>query len=361
VEHGVQRAAAAAVRKTTTTWRRVWRSIALAAGLLATATAATAEEARSWLVPELLAAAKQEGNTLTIYASMNEEEAFPYWKVFEDATGIKVNFVRMSDSGIMARVAIEHRARQRSWDLAATTPVYRLGNEVLAPFDPPEAKGLMPQARDPDKRWYGVYGNYSTPAYNTNFVKPSELPKSYEEFLERKQWAGKVGIDATDSEWLTGILTHYGDTRGRALVRDLVATLKPVVIDGHLNLARQVGAGEYWVALNNYLPLTLNVKLAGGPTDWWALDPVALVFGLVGMNSQAQHPKTALLAANYMLSREGQTFLTKKGRLPSRPDVPTNPPGVMDVLMQKKIIVTMSSPDEQRKTQQLFNELFKGR
>ena len=131
------------------------------------------------------------------------------------------------------------------------------------------------------------------------------------------------------------------------------------MIDGHLNLARSVGAGEYWVALNNYVPLTINVKLAGGPTDFWALDPVGLAFGSVGINTQAPHPKAALLAANFMLSREGQQFLTKKGRLPTRPDVDTNPPGVMDTLQQKKIIVTISSAEEQRKMQRDFNEIFR--
>jgi iron(III) transport system substrate-binding protein len=316
---------------------------------------------RPWLVPELLSAAKSEGNTLTIYASMNEDEALPYWSVFEAATGIKVNFLRMSDSSIRARVAIEHRAKQRTWDLVATALVYRLGDEILAQFDPPQAKELIPQARDPNRRWYGVTGNYNTPAYNTNLVKPAELPRNYEEFLERKQWAGKVAVDATDSEWLAGIFSHYGEERGKKLVRDMVTVLKPVVIDGHLSIARQVAAGEYWVALNNYVPLTLNVKLAGEPTDFWALDPVVLLFGSIGVNSQAPHPKTALLAANFMLSHEGQTFLTRKGRLPSRPDVATNPPGVMEVLRQKKLIVTTSSADEQRKVQQTFNEVFRPR
>jgi iron(III) transport system substrate-binding protein len=325
------------------------------------ATPVGAQESRSWLVPEMLSAAKSEGSTLTIYASMNEEEALPYWAIFEQATGIKVHFVRMSDSAIRGRVAIEYRARQRTWDLVATTPVYRLGSEILAQFDPPQAKELMPQARDPDRRWYGYSGNYNTPAYNTTKVKAEELPKTYEEFVDRKQWAGKVAIDATDVEWLTGMLAHYGEERGKTLVRDIVTTLKPAVIDGHLNLARQVGAGEYWVALNNYVPLTINTKLAGVPTDFWALDPVALAFGSIGVNTQAPHPKTALLAANYMLSHEGQTFLTRKGRLPSRPDVGTNPPGVMDVLRQKKIIVTMTSADEQRKAQQTFNEIFRPR
>jgi iron(III) transport system substrate-binding protein len=320
-----------------------------------------AQAPRPWLIPELLAAAKSEGNTLTVYASMNEEEALPFWSVFEGATGIKVNFLRMSDSSIRARIAIEHRARQRSWDLVATTPVYRLGDEILSQFDPPQAKELMPEARDPNLRWYGVYSNYFTPAYNTTMVTRAELPKTYGEFLDRKQWAGKIAIDVTDSEWLTGMFMHYGEERGSKLVRDIVAALKPVVVDGHLNLARQVAAGEYWVALNNFVPLTVNVKLAGAPTDFWALDPVTLAFGSIGINTQAPHPRTALLAANFMLSREGQTFLTKKGRLPSRPDVASNPPDVLDTLRQKKIVVPVTSASEQRKMQQTFNEIFRPR
>jgi iron(III) transport system substrate-binding protein len=333
----------------------------VAALALASAAPAAAQTSRPWIVPELLAAAKSEGNTLTIYASMNEEEALPYWAIFEQATGIKVNFVRMSDSNIRARIAIEHRAGQRSWDLVATTPVYRLGNDILAQFDPPHAKDLIAQARDPERRWYGYSGNYNTPAYNTTKVRPEELPKTYDEFLDRKAWIGKIAIDATDTEWLSGLFTHYGEERGSKLVRDIVAALKPVVIDGHLNLARQVGAGEYWVALNNYVPLTINLKLAGVPTDFWALDPVALAFGSIGIYTQAPHPKTALLAANYMLSHEGQTFLTRKGRLPSRSDVVTNPPGVMGVLGQKKIIHSITSANEQRRMQQTFNEIFRPR
>src|SRR5438270_141421 len=94
----------------------------IAAFVLTSAPCADAQAPRPWLVPELHAAAKSEGSTLTIYASMNEEEALPYWAIFEQATGMKVNFVRMSDSNIRARIAIEHRAGQRSWDLVATSP-----------------------------------------------------------------------------------------------------------------------------------------------------------------------------------------------------------------------------------------------
>jgi iron(III) transport system substrate-binding protein len=329
-------------------------------GLGVCAFAAPLHAQPSWIIPDILAAAQAEGE-LTIYASMNEEEALPYWKVFETATGIKVSFVRSSDANIRARIAIEARARQRSWDLVATTPVYNLPDDVLLQFDPPEAKNLIPQARGPNRRWYGVSGNYNAPAFNTNLVKRTELPKAYEEFLDHKEWAGKIAIDATDSEWLTGIFKHYGDDRGRKLAQDIAATLKPIVIDGHLSIARSVGAGEYAVALNNFVPLTVNMKLSGAPTDFWALDPVALAFGAVGISRQAPHPKAALLAANYMLSREGQQFLTGKGRLPTRSDVETNPPGIIEVLRQRKISFTISSAEEQKKMQTTFNEIFRPR
>src|ERR1700733_3454985 len=120
----------------------------------------------SWIVPDLLQAAKSEGS-LTVYGSMNEQEALPLWQTFQDATGVKVAYVRSSDSQITARVAIEERAQQHSWDIALTTTVSQLPSAFLAPIDPPEAKGLMPEARDPNRRWYGVYANYNAPAYNT--------------------------------------------------------------------------------------------------------------------------------------------------------------------------------------------------
>src|SRR5262245_15034803 len=199
----------------------------------------TAASMPSWMMPDIAAAARSEGS-LTVYSSMNEQEGLPLWKMFEGATGVKVNYVRSSDSIILSRVAIENRARQRSWDLVVTTTVNRLPDEVLLQFDPPQAAALIAQARDPNRRWYGVYANYNTPAYNTDLIKASQLPKSYEEFLAHREWAGKIALDDTDDEWLSAMIMHYGVDRGRTLLKDLVSALKPVLVDGHLALARSV-------------------------------------------------------------------------------------------------------------------------
>lgn len=347
----------------------IGRALLLAASLVpvvglasahAQATPPAAAAPRPWVDPALLAAAKAEGS-LVVYSSTNEQEGLPLFKLFTDATGIKVDYVRASDAVLMSRMAIEFRADQRSYDIVQTATVNKMLPQMLAPYEPSEASSISPDARDPNKRWYGVYANYNAPAYNTEKVRAAALPKSYEEFVERREWAGKVAIDGTDNEWLKAMVQYYGEQKGVDLVKAMVAALRPVVTDGHLALARATGAGEYWVSLNNYVNLSMNVKLAGNPIEVWALDPVTLFFGQVGVNAKAPHPNAARLAANFMLSQECQQFLAKFGRLPTRKDVASNPPGMVEMLTQKKVITVLMSPDEERTWQRRFDQLFKGR
>ena len=333
-----------------------------AAGFAFLASGAMAQTAQnpSWLDPSLLEEARKEGS-VTVYSTTNEEEGLPLWQIFEKATGLKVNFVRASDSALLARVLIENRAGQRSWDVMQTANVNKLPPEFLLKFQPSEAKNLFPDAIDKDHRWYGVYSNYNAPAFNTKNIKPDDLPKTYEDFAKRKDLVGRVAIDATDDAWMTGMLIHYGEDKGVKLLREIVAATQPVTINGHLAVARAVGSGEYTLALNNYLNLTVNVKLNDAPTDFFVLDPVVLFFGQVGVSQLAPHPKAALLAANFSISHEAQTFLAKFGRLPTRADVATNPPGVLDALKGKKINTVLLNTEEDRRRIRQFNDIFKPR
>ena len=251
--------------------------------------AATAAETPSWVDPRLIDAARAEG-TMVIYSAVNEEEGLPTWHLFEEATGIKVQYVRGSDTQMVSRVLIESRGDKPSWDLLSSTAVHKLPQQLLAQIEPPEAAEIIPEARDPAHRWYGIDANYDVPSYNTKLVKPSDLPHSYEDFAKKSDWAGHVANNETDAEWLTALMRFYGEEKGRALITDLAGTLKPAMISGHLQLARTVGAGEYWASLNNYVSLTLNVKLAGGPIDFWTIEPIALFFHEVGVNAGRRTP-----------------------------------------------------------------------
>ena len=62
-----------------------------------------------------------------------------------------------------------------------------------------------------------------------------------------------------------------------------------------------------------------------------------------------------------MLSQECEQFLARFGRLPTRKDVASNPPGIVDMLTAKKVITVLMTPDEDRKWQRQFDQLFPGR
>jgi iron(III) transport system substrate-binding protein len=356
----IPQAAVRWVRRQEEPLRKLVVNVTLSGGLLGLALApASAQTPRPWLDQTLLAAAKAEG-TLTVYSSTNEQEGLPLFKIFEEATGIKVQYVRGSDSVLTSRMTIEFRANQKSYDIVHMTTINKLPPQMLTAYEPAEAN-ILPEARDPNKRWYGVYANYNSPAYNTQKVKASDLPKTYEEFAQRKEWAGQVAIDGTDNEWLKAMFEHYGEQKATQVIKDMVATLKPIVTDGHLAMARATGAGEYAISLNNYVNLSNNVKLAGSPIEIFALDPVALFFGQVAINAKAPSPNAAKLAANFMLSQECQQFLARFGRLPTRSDVKDNPPGTVELLRKKKVITTLLTPEDERGWQRRFAELFKGR
>src|SRR3954466_3633776 len=262
----------------------------------------------AWADAKLLEAAKKEGS-LVIYSSINEEEGLPIWRKFEQSTGIKVDYVRGSDAQLIARMMIESRASRGAWDLVLITAAHKLPQQMLAQIDPAEERHLFPAARDPNHRWYGFSANYNVPAYNTNALKPADLPQSYVELAKRSDWAGRVVVNEYDGEWVTALLEHYGDSKGRDLLRALGTTLKPAIVNGHLAVARAVGSGEYLVALTNYVNLTMNVKLAGAPTNYWAMDPVGVFYMQMSASARAPHPNAARLGANFILSQEGQSLL----------------------------------------------------
>lgn len=329
--------------------------------LVALKAPAGAQQNPSWLIPEILAAAKAEGQ-LTVYSSTNEQEGLPLWKLYEDATGIKVNYVRNAEGPMLAKIAIEARTGQQSWDVQNAGSVNQIPSALTLEWEPPLAKDIMPEARDPGKRWYGAYAGYNAPQYNTNLVKQEDLPRTYDDFLKHPEWKGKTVIEGTDREWMEAIFRFYGHNNGRKLLENIVKTLNPIVLDGHFAMARQIAAGEYPIMLTDYAMLTTNLKQQGAPTDFLPLDPVSVWFGMVGINKNAPHPNAAKLAENFLLSKEAQSLSSQMGgRVPTRLDTPSNPPDARARLGAKKLIFVQLSADEAKASQKVFDEIFRGR
>ena len=123
-------------------------------------------------------------------------------------------------------------------------------------------------------------------------------------------------------------------------------------------MARSVGAGEYAIELNQYINLTLNVKFKGQPIDYWVMDPVAVFYGQIGVNAKSARLHAAMLAENFAISKQAQTFLAKFGRIPTRDDVESKPPGIVKQLKSHKVIPTLLTAKEDREWSKTFKEIF---
>ncbi len=332
--------------------------VALVVAALAAAGPAGAQTA-SWIMSDILAAAKAEGS-ITVYSSVNEQEALPIWKEFEDATGIKVNYIRGNDSALTSKVLIEARSGQQSWDALVTTNVTRMPAPLRAKVELPEARALDAKFKDAGAAWHAVYANYNAPAYNTNSVKLDKPPRNLEEFLTHKEWAGHVGIDALEFPWMRGVVEYYGEDKGMRLLKQLFSEFKPSPVDGHLALARATAAGEYWVTPSNYVNLVNNVRSTGGPSDYWGADPVVINLGQVVVNPKAPHPNAARLAANFLISQQGQTAVARLGRLPVRSDVSPVPADAITKLGDVKTMPLEFTPDEEKTWQKRYQDLLRG-
>jgi iron(III) transport system substrate-binding protein len=103
--------------------------------------------------------------------------------------------------------------------------------KLLAEIHSPHLADLPPGSMQPHRSWYPDRLNFFVVGFNTQKVKREELPATYEGFLDPK-WKGRIGIEATDSEWMAALVRQWGEARGMDFFRKLAA-MKPDVRKGH--------------------------------------------------------------------------------------------------------------------------------
>src|SRR5207245_5403442 len=151
--------------------------------------------------------------------------------------------------------------------------------------------------------------------YNTGKVRAEELPATLEGFGDPR-WNGRLALEATDSDWMYGVVNFMGEERGLESFRKRAA-LKPEMRKGHILVAQLVAAGELPVCLTTYSGNADSIKAKGGPIDWAAVEPLVGRPQAIALAKNAAHPHAALLFADFMLSPEGQQLLGDLGRVPS--------------------------------------------
>jgi iron(III) transport system substrate-binding protein len=172
-----------------------------------------------------------------------------------------------------------------------------------------------------------------------------------EGFLDPK-WKGRIGLEATDAEWMATIVKQPGPERGTAFFHKLAA-MKPDVRKGHILLSELVAAGEIEVSLTSYNANAESMKRRGGPIDWMPIEPVVARPQGIALAKNAPHPHAALLFADFVLSPEGQELFNSLGRVPANLKVKSNLNN-----FPYKMIDPVTVPDEADKWEKMWNDLF---
>ena len=300
-----------------------------------------------------LEGAKKEGEVV-IYTSLNLKDSVPITEAFEKRTGVKVRLWRAGSEKVLQRAVTEARAGRYACDVLETNgpemeAMYR--ERLLEEFSSPHFADLPASAFPKHRHYVADLFNFFTIAYNTNLVKPDEVPGSYEDLL-LPRFAGKVGIEASDVDWFGAMVKAMGEREGLAFFRKLAAT-KPEIRTGHTLMAELVASGEIPIAATIYNHNAERLTVKGAPIRWKALQPAFGRPNAIGVARRAPHPYAALLFADFMLSPEGQNLIKERNRVPSSRKVDTH---------LNKFPFEMIDPaitlDEADKWEKLWSELF---
>ena len=269
------------------------RFLLIAALLLVTSGARAAEPDQA-----LIDAARKEGSVVWYSTLIINQIVRPMVAAFEAKyPGIKVEYSRAASSDVALKIVNEARARRVQSDLFdGSNTVFLLRDPRLVASYTPKAAEVWPaELKSKDGTWTALNVFYWTAAYNTNLVKPEEVPKTYQDLLDPK-WKGKIAwtYDLTPGGppgFVHNILSTMGQEKGMAYLRTF-AEQQPVTIPGAQRVVLDhVISGEYplCVMILNY-HAEISMK-AGAPVRWLKMEPVLQTMGSGQHHRQRSAPE----------------------------------------------------------------------
>jgi iron(III) transport system substrate-binding protein len=291
---------------------------------------------------------------LTFYTSAPVDDIAVLTEAFEKKYGVKVKVWRAGSEKVLQRAVTEARAGRVDVDIIDTNgpEMESLHREkLLVEVKSPHVADLIPQALRPHREWVSSRLNIFAAAYNTKLVTKADLPKSYADLLNPR-WKGRLGIEAEDFDWFSGVVAELGEAKGIKLFRDIVAANGISVRKGHTLLTNLVVSGEVPLALTVYNYKAEQLKNKGAPIDWFAFPPAIARPNGTGMLARAPHPHAAVLFFDFMLS-DAQELLLKRDFVPTSRKIKT-PLNQMPI----KFIDPSVILDDEAKWNKLYQDTF---
>ena len=271
----------------------------------------------------LLEGAKKDG-VVNWYTDMQPRNAEAVVKMLgERHPFLKVEVVRLGHERLINRLNTEYRAGKFIPDVitAPSSFVEELKGAGIITRNAAPFRKFVRQGLGDSEGWVNaVTTTFYTVFYNTNLVKPADLPKKYQDLLHPR-WKGLIAIDQEDAEWLGGLIETMGRENAIEFAKKLAAN-KPNIRRGHTLLGQLVAGGESAIFPDQYLHSGINLKNSGAPVEMYFMDPVLTQSSdAMWVARKASRPHAGMFFIDFLFSRDVQTMLAGFGRLASRQDV----------------------------------------
>lgn len=174
--------------------------------------------------------------------------------------------------------------------------------------DLPAYDSVAPGYKQKDGLWIGAKLRYWCMSYNTEVLKKSDMPKTWDDLLiDPAMRGGKVGLANEAQLWLLPLIGAKGDAWMNHTVETLFTEVKPqrrkesvnamqgLVIAGELNVA--IPAADYRVA---------QYVRKGAPIAWHCPEPVPSAISEMAIIKGSPNINAAHIFANWLISKEGQ-------------------------------------------------------
>ena len=272
-------------------------------------------------------------NELTVYTAFPEAEVAYYFNAFEEATGIKVNALRLSAGEMLTRVAAEKDNPQASLMFGGSTDNYIAASNqgLLEAYQSPELSNTPENYLDPDGVWNPIYVGAIAFACNKDWFadKGYDYPTSWDDLLDPKYQDMIIMAHPATSGTAYTVLATLVQLKGDDQVWDYMEKLNENMSQYTKSgsaAPNAVAIGEAAIALtfsHDALQLTpegYHIELSF-PTDGtgYEVGAMALIKG-----SKADEQENAKKFIDWMTSEAGQSCYAENDsfRVPTNTEAP---------------------------------------
>ncbi len=327
---------------------------------------AFAATAPAGMTPEMLAAARKEGEVN--YYHVNEMAHGNKLKAaFEKKYGIKVNILRLSSSILFNRVVQEFDTGVNAADVVETAVIDHFINMkskgMLQLFIPASINLNLygsPGYYDAEHYWHGTRIAPSTINYNKDLLKGDMVPKTWKDLTDPKykdkMVQGHPKASGASALIVYSLVKLYGWQYFDALKKNNIMTQQSCVQPNLL------ASGERLLIPCDYSTTPAGQSQGLPFASVFPQDGVFLILAPAAVLAKAPHPNAGKLLLNWLTSLEGQNLYTEGGFLSplDSPEV-KYPPSFPN---PKSLKLIQSNPEEVRKWLpgglEKFAELFGG-